>query len=120
MSASRELQSVLGRILTPAELSNLRQAIHVGARGLATGKYDDKVVARNAEKICKVIEGAHLVEARALEGSIRKPFVEYCKDLIVRSVLEEVALVGGLSAMFESGGGGERGKSSGSSAPEIF
>jgi hypothetical protein len=124
VSHSSRLQAVLGRILTPAEMVNLRQAIHVGARGVVTGRYDIKAVERSAERICRLIEGAHLDEARSVERQHGKPFVELCRELVVNAVIEEVSIVGGWAALLEREAGGgraeERGGVTGGTVPEIF
>jgi len=101
VSASIKLQSILGKILTAIEMYNLRQAIHAGARGLATGKYDEKTIERTAVKICKFIEGAHLDEVRKLESQLNISFIDECRDLIVKAVIEEASLVGAWASIFE-------------------
>ena len=120
MSASTRLQLILGRILTSIEMYNLRQAIHIGARGLITGKYSEKSIENTATKICKFIEGAHLDEVRKLESELEIVFVEICRDLIVKTVLEEVSMIGGWAALFERERGEKGEEVSGASLKEIL
>ncbi len=120
MSALAKLQSILGKVLTAIEMYNLRQAIHVGARGLATGKYNEKTIEKTAIKICKFIEGAHLDEVRKLEEEKGVVFVELCKDLIVKAVVEEVGMLGSWFTLFEHEKREKEEETSGSTITEIL
>ena len=88
-SAYSELMSLLYRFLTPAEINRVRLAIEAGARGFIRGKYTTDQVERTAERICILIEGAHIKEVRAYENDTGEIFVDKCKELLTRAVYEE-------------------------------
>jgi hypothetical protein len=88
-SAYVKLISLLSPFITVPEMTNLRLAIAAGARGLATGKYTLEAVKNAAERICSMIEGAHIDEVRELELNKGISFMETCVDLVTRATAEE-------------------------------
>jgi len=88
-SAYSQLMSLLYRFLTPAEINRVRLAVEAGARGYLKGRYTVESLERTSERICIMIEGAHLLEIRAYEADTGESFVEQCKKLLARAVQEE-------------------------------
>jgi hypothetical protein len=88
-SAYVKLIALLSRFISATEMTNLRLAIATGARGLALGKYTVDDVRGAAERICSMIEGAHLDEVRMIEAEKNISFRETCVDLLTRATVEE-------------------------------
>jgi hypothetical protein len=88
-SAYVRLIALLSPFITAPEMTNLRLAIATGARGLATGRYTIEAVRSAAERICSMIEGAHIDSVRELEESKGISFKETCVDLMTRATAEE-------------------------------
>ena len=88
-SAYVKLIALLSRFISANEMTNLRLAIATGARGLATGKYTVDAVKGAAERICSMIEGAHIEEVRIIEEERNISFKETCVDLLTRATIEE-------------------------------
>jgi hypothetical protein len=88
-SAYVKLIALLSRFISAPEMTNLRLAIAAGARGLASGKYTVEAVRNAAERICSMIEGAHIDEVRRVEEERNISFKETCVDLLTRATIEE-------------------------------
>jgi hypothetical protein len=88
-SAYVRLIALLSPFITAPEMTNLRLAIATGARGLATGKYTVEAVRNAADRICSMIEGAHIDEVRRIEEAKGISFRETCVELLTRATMEE-------------------------------
>ena len=90
-SAYSDLMALVGRFLTPAEISRLRLAIITGARSYLSGERTVEDIQASAERICMIIAGAHSVEVAYYEEETGKVFIEECKKLVTRAVIEEAS-----------------------------
>jgi hypothetical protein len=88
-SAYVRLIALLSRFISATEMTNLRLAIATGARGLASGRYTVDAVRGAAERICSMIEGAHIEEVRRIEEEKGISFRETCVNLLTRATVEE-------------------------------
>jgi hypothetical protein len=110
-SAYSDLMALVGRFLSSAEISRLRLAIIVGARRYLTGERTVEDIERSAERICMLIAGAHAMEVTYYEQETGKIFIEECKNLVTRSVIEEASRTlspYALSEMYQESSGGAR------------
>jgi len=88
-SSYPDIMSFLYRILSASELARVRLSIQAGAKGFITGKYSLEQLEMTAEKICSLIQGAHIAEIKAFEDQMGIPFRDACKDTLVRMIQEE-------------------------------
>jgi len=84
-----ELMGILYKFLTPPEIARVRLSINAGARGYMLGKYTIEQIEKSAERICSLIQGAHIAEVKAYEADKGVSFMDVCKDLVVKAVQED-------------------------------
>jgi len=88
-SSSPDIMTLLYRFLSASEVARVRLSIHAGARGYLSGKYTLEQLEMSAQRICSLIQGAHIVETKSFEEQTGLSFIDACKAALVKEIQEE-------------------------------